>query len=130
MKLELEMNDLGKMKYFLGVEVQQSSEGIHVCQMKYAGEVLERFGMGNCNPVKNPIVLGTKLTKVGEEASENSTLFKQIIDNLMYLSVTRPNIVFVVCMLSRFMNNPKSSHMAAQKGPTVCKRNGRFGFVL
>jgi len=115
MKLEFDMSDLGKMKYFLGVEVQQSCEGIHLCQMKYAGEVLERFGMGSCNPVKNPIVLGTKLVKNSGEASINSTLFKQIIGSLMYLSVTRPEIMFVVCLLSKFMTDPKVSHMVAAK---------------
>jgi hypothetical protein len=115
MKLEFDMSDLGKMKYFLGVKVQQSCEGIHLCQMKYAGEILERFGMGGCNPVKNPIVPGTKLIKDGGEDSENSTLFKQIIGSLMYLSVTRPDIAFVVCMLSKFMTDPKTSHMAAAK---------------
>jgi hypothetical protein len=83
--------------------------------MKYAGEVLERFGMGSCNPVKNPIVLGTKLVKNSGEASINSTLFKQIIGSLMYLSVTRPEIMFVVCLLSKFMTDPKVSHMATAK---------------
>jgi hypothetical protein len=115
MKLEFDMSDLGKMKYFFGVEVQQSCEGIHLCQMKYAGEILERFGMGGWNPVKNPIVPDTKLIKDGGEDSENSTLFKQIIDSLMYLSVTRPDIAFVVCMLSKFMTDPKTSYMTAAK---------------
>lgn len=115
MKLEFDMSDLGKMKYFLGVEVQQSSKGIHLCQRKYAGDILERFGMGGCNPVKNPIVPGTKLVKDGGEASVNSTLFKQLIGSLMYLSVTRPDIAFVVCLLSKFMTDPKVSHMAAAK---------------
>ena len=115
MMLEFDMSDLGKMKYFLGVEVKQSSEGIYLCQSKYAGEILDRFGMGTCNPVKNPIVPDTKLVKNGGEISENPTIFKQIIGSLMYLSVTRPDIVFVVCLLSKFMTDPKSSHMAAAK---------------
>ena len=86
-----------------------------MCQQKYAGELLERFGMGGCNSVKNPIVPGVKLTASSEEPSEDSTLFKQLIGSLMYLSVTRPDIAFVVCMLSKFMTNPKASHMAAAK---------------
>ena len=115
MKSEFDMSDLGKMKYFLGVEIQQTSEGIHVTQMKYAGEILERFGMTHCNSVQNPIVPGTKLTRDEGEANEDATWFKQLIGSLMYLSVTRPDIVFVVCRLSRFMNEPKSSHVAAAK---------------
>lgn len=70
MKLEFDMSDLGKMKYFLRVKVQQSCEGIHLCQMKYAGEVLERFGIGSYNLVKNPIIPVIKLIKDGGEASE------------------------------------------------------------
>lgn len=110
------MSDLGKMKYFLGVEVHQSGEGIHLCQMKYVGEVLEIFGMGSCNPVKNPIVSGTKLVKDSGEASINSTLFKQIIGSLIYLSVTRPEIMFVVCMLSKFMTDPRYLIYLQQNG--------------
>ena len=83
--------------------------------MTYAGEVLERFGMGSYNPVKNPIVPGTKLVKDSGEANINLTLFKQIIGSLMYLSVTRPEIMFVVYLLSKFMTNSKISHMAAAK---------------
>ncbi|RVW41754.1 Retrovirus-related Pol polyprotein from transposon TNT 1-94 [Vitis vinifera] len=63
MKLEFDMTDLGKMKYFLGMEVLQNSEGIYISQRKYAKEVLERFGMEKSNSVKNPIVLGDRLTK-------------------------------------------------------------------
>ncbi|RVW38412.1 Retrovirus-related Pol polyprotein from transposon TNT 1-94 [Vitis vinifera] len=63
MKLEFDMTDLGKMKYFLGVEVLQNSEGIYISQRKYAKEVLERFGMEKSNSVKNPIVPGDRLTK-------------------------------------------------------------------
>lgn len=115
MKLEFDMSDLGKMKYFLGVEVQQSSEGIHLCQKKYAGEILERFGMESCNPVKNPIVPGTKLVKDCGGDNVDSTLFKQLVGSLIYLTATRPDIMFVVCLISRFMADPKASYMAAAK---------------
>ena len=69
MKSEFEMTDLGKMRYFLGVEVFQNSKGIHLCQKKYANDVLNRFGMEKCNSVKNPIVPGTRLTREGGEES-------------------------------------------------------------
>lgn len=77
MKREFEMIDLGKMKYFLGVEVRQNARGIHISQKKYAGEVLDRFGMGSCNGVKNPIVPGSiKLSKREEGKQVDGTLFK------------------------------------------------------
>ena len=68
MKQEFDMTDLGKMRYFLGVEVLQCSEGIYISQKKFAKEVLERFGLEQCNGVSNPIVPGTKLSK-DEEGS-------------------------------------------------------------
>lgn len=115
MKLEFDMTDLGKMKYFLGVEIQQSSEGIHMCQRKYAQEVLDRFGMKNCNSVKNPIVPGTKLTKECGGADVDATLFKQMVGSLMYLTATRPDMMYVVCLISRYMAKPKEAHMLAAK---------------
>jgi len=63
MKLEFDMTDLGKMKYFLGVKVLQNFDGIYISQKKYAKDVLERFGMEKSNSVKNPIVPGVKLMK-------------------------------------------------------------------
>ena len=67
MKFEFEITDLGKMRYFLSVEVLQSSKSIHLCQKKYAKDVLDRFGMKECNSVKNPIVSRSKLTREGGE---------------------------------------------------------------
>lgn len=65
MKQEYEISDLGRMKNFLGVEEVQSSIEIFINQRKYANEVLERFRMEHCNPVKNPIVPGCRLVKDG-----------------------------------------------------------------
>ena len=79
MKQEFEMTDLGRMSFFLGVEVHQSMKGIHLCQKKYAKEVLERFRMWNCNPVKNPIVPGTKLLIEGESKDVDATTYKQLV---------------------------------------------------
>lgn len=68
MKKEFDMNDLGKMRYFLGIEVMQRDDGIFICQKKYAAEVIERFGMKDYNPVSNPIVPGQKIGR--DEAGE------------------------------------------------------------
>jgi hypothetical protein len=54
MMAEFDMTDLGKMKYFLGIEVVQTATGLFIGQKKYAEEVLERFHMENCNPVGTP----------------------------------------------------------------------------
>ena len=116
MKNEFEMTDLGEMKYFLGVEVLQSNYGIHISQEKYAREVLERFGLRNCNGVKNPMVPGSnKLPKEEDDAKADITSFKQIVGCLMYMTTTRPDLNYSVCFLSRFMSNPMETHMLAAK---------------
>ncbi|CAA7019223.1 unnamed protein product [Microthlaspi erraticum] len=114
MQREFEMTDMGKMKFFLGVEVHQSSDGIHISQKKYAKEVLERFDMWNCNSVKNPIVPGTIVSREGSRGA-NATLYKQLVGCLMYLTVTRPDLMFVVCLIARFMADPKEEHMMIAK---------------
>lgn len=116
MKKEFEMSDMGEMKYFLGIEVHQTEKGIHMSQKKYAGEVLERFGLGDCNEVKNPIVPGSiKLSKNDEGKQVDETLFKQIVGSLMYLTATRPDLMYSVCLISRFMSSPRETHMMAAK---------------
>ena len=112
---EFAMTDLGKMRYFLGIEVFQSCEGIFIGQKKYIKDVLGNFNMLDCNLVKNPIVLGTRLLKTDEGAEVNKTIFKQLVGSLMYLNVTRPYIAHYVSLISRFMEHPKDSHFLAAK---------------
>lgn len=78
MKEEFDMTDLGKMKYFLGIEVTQNVEGIFICQKKYAREVLERFGMEKSNPMTNPMVPGCKLSKDEDGKAIDASFYKQM----------------------------------------------------
>lgn len=115
MMLEFDMSDLGKMRHFLGIEVLQNSNGIFICQRRYAREVLVRFEMASSNPVKNPIVPGTKLSKDEGGTKVDATLFKQAVGSLMYLTVTRPDLMYVVSLISRYMSRPTMSHWLAAK---------------
>lgn len=115
MMMEFDMSDLGKMRHFLGVEVLQNSSGIFICKRRYAREVLARFGMANNNAVKNPIVPGTKLSKDEGGIKVDGTLFKQVVGSLMYLTVTRPDLMYGVSLISRFMSSPTMSHWSAAK---------------
>ncbi|XP_015167594.1 uncharacterized mitochondrial protein AtMg00810-like [Solanum tuberosum] len=112
---EFEMSDLGKMHYFLGLEVVQSDEGIFVSQKKYVREILNRFEMQNCNPANIPVEFGLKLNKVGSGKKVDSTFYKQIIGSLMYLTATGPDIMYVVSPVSRYMECPTEMHLLAAK---------------
>ncbi|KAJ0809226.1 putative RNA-directed DNA polymerase [Helianthus annuus] len=114
MKREFEMTDLGKMRFFLGIEVLQTTRGIHISQRKYAAEILKRFKMEECNSVFCPIVPGCKL-RSDEGKKMDETLFKQIIGSLMYITNTRPDIQYVVSLVSRFMSSPTNVHFEAAK---------------
>ena len=109
------MSDLGRMKHFIGVEVKQCSDGIFICQKRYAREVLARFGMGDSNAMKNPIAPGIKLSKDKGGVRIDETLFKQVVGSLMYLTVTRPDLMYGVSLISTFMSSPTMSHWLVAK---------------
>lgn len=111
------MTDLGKMRYFLGLEVLQLPNSIFISQKKYALEILKRFSMDHSNSVQNPIVPGIKITKeIGSGERVNKSHFKQLIGCLMYLTTaTRPDLAYVVSLLSRYMENPSVKHLQVAK---------------
>lgn len=115
MKKEFDMTNLGRMSYFLGVEVVQNSSGIFVSQSKYTKEILERFGMDNSKPVDNPVVPGYKLSKKGDGVEVDATTYKQMVGSLMYLTATRSDLMYAVCLISRYMEKPTDVHLQAAK---------------
>ena len=116
MEREFEMSDMGLMSYYLGMEVKQMKDGIFISQEGYAKTILKKFNMSDCKPVSTPMEVGIKLSKV-EEDSENvdPTMFKSLMGSLRYLTCTRPDILFAVGLVSRFMEKPTMSHMKAAK---------------
>lgn len=115
MMAEFDMSDLGLMHYFLGIEVVQSDKGIFITQRKYALEILDRFQMKNCNPVRTPTEPGLKLSKDLKGKKVNSSFFKQIVGSLLYLTATRPDIMHAVSIISRYMEYPTENHLHAAK---------------
>lgn len=71
--------------------------------------------MDQCNSVHNPVVPGFKLTKDKEGVEVDSTLYKQMVGSLMYLTATRPDLMFIVSLISRYMERPTEFHLLAAK---------------
>ncbi|KAG8478853.1 hypothetical protein CXB51_028662 [Gossypium anomalum] len=115
MTKEFEMIDIGEMSYFLGVEVKQMKDNTFVSQKKYAEQILRKFNMKDCKPVATPADPGTKLSVDSSKELVNPTLFKSIIGSLRYLTITRPDIMYAVGIVSRYMEKPKHDHLIATK---------------
>ncbi|KAK2980779.1 hypothetical protein RJ640_009564 [Escallonia rubra] len=110
-----EMSDLGLLHHFLGMEIVQDEHGVFISQKKYALSVLKKFGMHACNPVAIPLVLSEKLKKEDGGRKVDATLYRSLVGNLMYLTATRPDLMFAASLLSRFMQSPSHFHLGGAK---------------
>ncbi|RVW33826.1 Retrovirus-related Pol polyprotein from transposon RE1 [Vitis vinifera] len=101
MKDVFEMIDLGRMTFFLGMEVQQKQNEIFICQQKYAKEILKKFKMEECNPSATPMNQNEKFCKKDGAAKADERLYRTIIGCLMYLTTTKPDIMNVQEVISQ-----------------------------
>jgi hypothetical protein len=109
------MKYLGLMHYFLGLELWQSPERISLNQGKYMVEILKRFDMLECKSMNTPMEEKLKLLVDTSLDLIDSTLYRQIIGLLMYLTNTRPDICFAVNTLIKFLVEPRRVHLVAAK---------------
>lgn len=98
---EFDMSYLGLMHYFFSIEFMQSLVDIFVSQNKYILEILDRFRMKDCNSVCTPTEFGLKLMKDEEGKKINANLYKQMVGSLMYLTTTKPDIMYGVSLIWR-----------------------------
>lgn len=106
MMKEFEMTNLDLMTYILGLEFIQTNDYIVLHQRKYALEQLKRFKMENYKSVNNPIATNLKPSSSDNEDPTDLSHFRSVIGSLLYLSSSRPDIMFSTSLLSRFMHNP------------------------
>ncbi|GKA48795.1 ribonuclease H-like domain-containing protein, partial [Tanacetum coccineum] len=110
---EFMIKDLGKLKYFLGIEVLENQSGICLSQRKYCLELLNEYGLLACKPVATPLQQNIVLSVVETEMDKylfNMTEYQKLVGKLIYLSITRPDIAYVVHCLSQYMHAPLQSH--------------------
>jgi len=109
------IKDLGKLKYFLGFEISRTKKGIHMCQRKYALDILNETGMTNNKPCQTPLMSDTKPLFATNNTSYNVDSYRRLIGKLLYLTNSRPNINYSVHLLSQFVQAPTTyHHQAAQ----------------
>ncbi|KAK0582233.1 hypothetical protein LWI29_023202 [Acer saccharum] len=110
---EFEVKDLGRLKFFLGIEVAHSKHGIFTSQQKYVVDLLTETGKLGCKPVDTPIEQNHRLCEATESVVINRESYQKLVGKLIYLSHTRPDIAYAVGVVSRFMHNPKEVHLQA-----------------
>ncbi|KAK9665921.1 hypothetical protein RND81_14G146000 [Saponaria officinalis] len=115
MKSQFEMTDLGALKYFLGLEINQSADGIFLCQEKYPTDMLKKFNMSNCEAATTPMNVNEKLQREDGTGPADGKLYRSIVGGLNYLTHTRPDISFPVSVVSRYMHKPTKQHLGAAK---------------
>lgn len=126
LKLKFKMKDLGKLKFFLCIEFSRSQQGIHMSQRKYALELIAEMGLGGAKPASTPMETNIKLTSADfddhikgsqkegtDRILDDAGPYQKLVGRLLYLTMTRVDIAYVVQVLSQFMHKPKQSHMEA-----------------
>ena len=115
MHSEFEMSMIGELNFFLGLQIKQLKEGTFINHAKYIRDLLKRFTMEEAKTMKTPMSSSIKLGKDEKGKSINSTMYRGMIGFLLYLTASRPDIMYGVCLCARFQSCPKESHLSAIK---------------
>ncbi|GJV58189.1 hypothetical protein Tco_1459194 [Tanacetum coccineum] len=106
---------MGKISFFLGLQISQNPRGIFINQSKYALESLKKYGMESSDPVDTPMVEKSKLDEDTQGKAVDPTHYRGMVGTLMYLTTSRPDLTFVVCMCARYQAKPIENHLHAVK---------------
>ncbi|WVZ70474.1 hypothetical protein U9M48_019139 [Paspalum notatum var. saurae] len=115
MRREFEMSLMGELQFFLGLQIKQDPEGTFVHQAKYTRDILKKFEMGDSKPMTTPMSKNTALDADEDGEAVDQKEFRGMINSLLYLTATRPDIQFAVCLCARYQASPRTSHRQAVK---------------
>ena len=110
---QFEMKDLSPLNYFLGLEVSSSADGYYLTQAKYTSDLISRASITDSKIVDTPIEYKCHLNSHDGETLSDATLYRQLVESLIYLTVTCPDISYAVHVVSQFMAALRSPHYAA-----------------
>jgi hypothetical protein len=110
-----EMSMMGELNFFLGFQIKQLEDGTFISQIKYTHDLLKKCGMDKAKPIKTPIGTNGHLDLDIKGKPVDQKLYRSMIDFLLYLCASRPDIMLSVCMCVRFQVAPKECHLMAVK---------------
>nr|GEX70874.1 putative ribonuclease H-like domain-containing protein [Tanacetum cinerariifolium] len=111
MKDKFQMSSIGELTFFLGLQVKQKDDGIFISQDKYVAKILRKFGFTDVKSASTPIETKKPLLKDLDGEDVDVHIYRSMIGSLMYLTSSRPDIMFAVCACARFQVTPKVSHL-------------------
>ncbi|GJW20041.1 putative ribonuclease H-like domain-containing protein [Tanacetum coccineum] len=109
------MSSMGELTFFLGLQVKQKKDGIFISQDKYVDEILKKFRFTKVKTASTPMETQKPLLKDEDGKEVDVHMYRSMIGSLMYLTSSRPDIMFAVCACARYQVNPKVSHLHAVK---------------
>ena len=112
------MSMIGELKFFLGIQINQFKDGVYGHQSKYTKELLKKFKLEDCKEMNTPMLC--TLSKEDQGSKVDQKLYRGMIGSLLYLTASKPYILFSVCLCARFQSNPRETHL------TVVKRIFRY----
>ncbi|GKB67713.1 putative ribonuclease H-like domain-containing protein [Tanacetum coccineum] len=115
MKSRFEMSMIGEMTFFLSLQVNQSPRGIFINQSNYVLESLKKYRMETCDPIGTPMEIKEKLDLDKNETLIDVMKYRSMINVLMYLTSSRPDVVHVTCLCTRFQAQPTEKHLKEVK---------------
>ncbi|WVZ76189.1 hypothetical protein U9M48_024180 [Paspalum notatum var. saurae] len=115
MSSEFEMSLMGELQFFLGLQMKQGPEGTFVHQAKYTRDILKKFNMGDSKLMTTPMSTNTALDADEDGEAVDQKEFRGMIGSLLYLTATKPDIQFTVCLCARYQASPRTSHHQAVK---------------
>ncbi|GKD95437.1 retrovirus-related pol polyprotein from transposon TNT 1-94 [Tanacetum coccineum] len=101
--------------FYKGLQISQSSRGIFLNQSKYAFEIIKKYGLLTSDSVDTPIVEKNKLDEDLQGTPVDATLYHGMIGSLMYLTSSRPDLIYAVCLCAQYQANPTKKHLNAVK---------------
>ncbi|GKA80575.1 putative ribonuclease H-like domain-containing protein [Tanacetum coccineum] len=112
---KFKMSMMGKISFFLGLHISQSPKGIFINQSKYALESLKKYDFDSCDLVDTPMVEKSKLDEDKEGKAVDPSHYCGMIGTLLYLTASRPNLQFSICMCARYQARPTEKHLNVVK---------------
>jgi hypothetical protein len=109
------MSMMGELQFFVGLQIKQTKEGTFVHQAKYTKDILKKFKIDVLKPLSTPMSTTTTLEADEDGEPMDQKEYQSMMASLLYLTATRPDIQFSVCLCAHFQASPRTSHRQAIK---------------